>query len=187
MFTRVNASAPASVATRTVFPRSGSFGASLATTGRSVRARHPLRISETASGSSAKGAPPLFASFRTGQVDLKTEKSVLPVQPLYKTEVLLYRVTGDAYQDLCPADVVADPGQLISFGPLESWVRESNGVEHTAAELGHTRGGVSSARFHGDRFRDETTQRLEIDDVLQLHPEATGPCGKEYRILEPHA
>src|SRR5205807_7769407 len=77
-----------------------------------------------------------------------------------------------------------EPGELVLPHGLETRVRESNGVQHSARELGDARPGVPAARLRRDCFGDDSAQGFEVDHTGHLVPETGGAGSEEDGVLE---
>jgi len=67
---------------------------------------------------------------------------------------------------------------------LHSRVGETDGVDHSALELGDTRSTRAVAAFDAHRFGDKSAKRVKFDHVGQLATVGGGAGGQQNRILE---
>ena len=73
---------------------------------------------------------------------------------------------------------------MLRADGLHAGIRETDRVDHPATELRHARRGSPRARLRAHRFRDEPTQRPEIDHAFQLVPVGGRAGGEDDGILE---
>src|SRR5256712_7552819 len=91
---------------------------------------------------------------------------------------------GHVTDDARAVEPLRQPGQLIRSDALHAWIRESHGVQHAAAKLGDAQRRMALPRLGCHRFRDDATEEIEVDDVIELPAEAGSTSSKENRVLE---
>ena len=77
-----------------------------------------------------------------------------------------------------------EPRQVVSLHRLQTRVREADGVDHPAGELGHARSRRTRTRLDADRFGHESAEAIQIHHVGQLAAVACRAGGEDDRILE---
>ena len=98
--------------------------------------------------------------------------------------VIVHRRTGDVDQHPCALEVCREPREVVVAHRLDAGVRETDGIEHAARELGHTWRGVPGSRLRGDRLGHDPTERVQIDDVAHLAAEAGSAGSEQDWVLE---
>jgi hypothetical protein len=71
--------------------------------------------------------------------------------------------------------------------PRDSRVGQADRVEHATGELGDARWRVAATRFPRHGLGDKAPQLLQIEDSVELDPEASGARSENDGILKPPA
>ena len=65
-------------------------------------------------------------------------------------------------------------------------IRQPHRVDHPAVELGDARRRRAESRLQTHRLRDDATETIEVDHLVQLFAIGGGAGGEQNRVLEPN-
>ena len=71
-----------------------------------------------------------------------------------------------------------EPRQVIGAHGVDAGIRQPDGVDHPAVELGDARRRRACARLEAHGLRDDPAERVEIDDAVELVAVAAVPAAR---------
>jgi hypothetical protein len=83
--------------------------------------------------------------------------------------------------------VTAQPREVITPYYVDTWVRETDGIDHPGAKVGDAQRSVALARLGTDRLRHDAAEPVQVNHLVELARVPGRSGGEDDRVLKDDA